>query len=153
MTLDKKWIPFDIKEYNKKEYERKLKHPILYHLDIGFWAVYRFCRFKLPYLHKNIIYFFQRGFRGWADCDTWSLDTYLDKVIRDSVEYLRVNKHGYPMDLTEEKWDDILHRISFLADRHLGMIEMDFEYTKKEYDETTKELFELLSKYWVNLWD
>lgn len=139
----------------KKEYEYRLKHPIVSRLRDAYWATWRFFRYsELRYKIRKVYWFFLRGWNGWAPNDTWSLDTYLDVVIRDAVEHLRKNNMGYPSDVgSPEKWNDILHRISFLADRHLGMVEMDFKYTNEEYDATTKELFELLGKYWGNLWD
>ncbi len=150
----KPWEPFDEIEYNKKEYRLRTQQPIRYWLNKAYWRIYRFFKHKEPqYMVRKFYWFFIRGWKGWAPVDTWSLDIYLDIVIRDSVNYLRKNTCGYPMGLSEEEWDNILHRISFLADRHLGMIEMDFKYTPEEYEATTKELFDLLGKYWGNLWD
>ena len=133
--------------YNKKKYLYEQVHPVKSRLEKAYWATYRFFKHTLPYIHKEVYWFFQRGLRGWADCDTWSFDTYLDKVIRDGITRLRENKCGYPMGYTEQEWDAILHRISFLADRHLAMINMEFKYTREEYDETVKELFDILAKH------
>lgn len=139
----------------KKEYEYRVKHPIWSKLQDVYWAIWRFTRYtEMRYKIRKIYWFFIRGWRGWAPNDTWSLDTYLDIVIRDSVEYLRKHNMGYPSNVgSPEAWNDILHRISYLADRHLGMVEMDFKYTPEEYEATTKELFDLLGKHWGNLWD
>ena len=146
---------YDSVAANKREYEYRVKHPILARIQDVYWATWRFCRYsEIRYKIRKVYWFFLRGWRGWAPNDTWSLDTYLDVVIRDAVEHLRKNHMGYPSQLaTPEEWDNILHRISFLADRHLGMVEGDFKYTAQEYEETTKELFDLLEKYWGNLWD
>ena len=141
--------------YNIKKYEYRQKHPIWARLQDAYWTVWRFFRrSELRHNIRRVYWFFIRGWRGWAPNDTWNLDTYLDVVIRDAVEYLRNHKQGYPCQVgSPEAWDAILHRISYLADRHLGMVEMDFKHTAEEYEATTKELFDLLGKYWGNLWD
>ena len=137
-----------------RQYEYRKKHPIWSRAQDVYWAVWRFFRWAdIKYAVRRFYWFFLRGWRGWAPNDTWSLDTYLDRVIMEAVEHLRKHHQGYPHGLTDEGWDDVLHRISFLANRHLGMVEMDFKYTAEEYDATTKALFELLGKYWGNLWD
>jgi hypothetical protein len=38
----------------------------------------------------------QRAKRGWADCDTWSLDWYLAGWLPDALRHLKKNKHGIP---------------------------------------------------------
>lgn len=53
----------------------------------------------------------QRATRGWADRDTWNLDSYLLEILPEMIDYLRINTHGYPgygeFD-TPEKWDKFL---------------------------------------------
>lgn len=77
-------------------------------------------------------WFIQRGRRGWADCDTWSLDDYLDGWMPAALRYLRDHKHGVPMSafpndaqyikadgnhtdeafaVAEARWDAILNEI------------------------------------------
>jgi hypothetical protein len=47
-----------------------------------------------------------RGYRGYADCDVWSVDSYLSGLLPRMLNQLREQTHGYPcsMDLllTEE---------------------------------------------------
>lgn len=38
----------------------------------------------------------QRAQRGWADCDVWSLDSYLAEWLPNALRHLKVTKHGTP---------------------------------------------------------
>jgi hypothetical protein len=44
-----------------------------------------------------VVFFWQRATRGWADCDTWSLDYYLNSWMPDALRHLKKHKHGVPM--------------------------------------------------------
>lgn len=46
--------------------------------------------------------FFQRGWRGWADCDVWSLNCYTNRWLPDALRRLRATKHGLPMDMFDD---------------------------------------------------
>lgn len=54
----------------------------------------------------------QRAQRGWSDCDWWSGDTFLAKVIGEMAAKYRDDGCGHPASMTEQEWDDILTRIS-----------------------------------------
>lgn len=41
----------------------------------------------------------QRANRGWADCDTWSLDGYLSDWLPDALRYLKEHKRGIPSEM------------------------------------------------------
>ena len=74
-------------------------------------------------------YKIQRAQRGWADCDTWSLDNYLAEWLPAALRHLKEHSHGFPAHMfedgdsteennycasddayarAEEKWDSIL---------------------------------------------
>jgi hypothetical protein len=67
------------------------------------WAVYRFFKWSTwsnpRRAYFRVKHFIQRGRRGWADCDTWSLDDYLSGIMPDALRYLRYHKHGLPSDM------------------------------------------------------
>jgi hypothetical protein len=54
----------------------------------------------------------QRAKRGWADRDTWNLDSYLLEILPEMIDYLREHTHGYPGEYngfpTPESWDNYL---------------------------------------------
>lgn len=54
------------------------------------------------------VYAYQRVVRGWADCDTWSLDGRVAQMLAEAVEHLRVHSQGYPSGLSEEIWNGML---------------------------------------------
>lgn len=53
--------------------------------------------FDLPYHLRKVKWYFQRANRGWADCDTWGLDSYICEVLVPALEHLKKWKHGYPV--------------------------------------------------------
>lgn len=54
----------------------------------------------------------QRATRGWADRDTWNLDSYLLEILPEMIDHLRENAHGWPGEYqgfpTPEDWDKFL---------------------------------------------
>ena len=52
--------------------------------------------------------FLQRGWRGWADSDTWDLCGYLAQVVPPALEHMKATTPGYPGITgaeTPEEWD------------------------------------------------
>ena len=69
---------------------------------------------------REIKWFFQRGYRGWADCDIWSFDTYLSKVIYSGLIRLKEKQNILPTlhsGITEEdaqkEWDFIMNEVIY----------------------------------------
>jgi hypothetical protein len=61
---------------------------------------------------RDIKWFYQRGTRGWADCDWWSIDSYLAGIISPMVRELRLKGIGYQYppevkDITAEEMDKV----------------------------------------------
>jgi hypothetical protein len=50
---------------------------------------------------REVFWFFQRGRRGWAACDVWSLDDYLSGWLPDALRRLKMTKHGVPSSMFE----------------------------------------------------
>ena len=67
---------------------------------------------------RDVEAFYQRGTRGWADRDTWSLDCYLANFMGDALHYIQTNSH-HENDVNSkgledfkrmiEAWDGIYH--------------------------------------------
>ena len=100
---------------------------------------------KIRDFPQKVERFIQRGRRGWADSDTWSMDYYLITVILPMLKYLKDNNHGFPGSLKSSKeWDDILSEMisgfeagkRVLDDNYLDVIQPDWYDSSKE----TKEL-------------
>jgi hypothetical protein len=87
---------------------------------------------------KWVKYFFQRGSRGWADCDWWSMNSYLCEVIIPMLKELKENKHGCPCGLdenfeeAEKKWNASLDEMieSFEAAKRV----LENDYCSEEWD-------------------
>ena len=86
----------------------------------GYVATYAL-RHPLKYIRHwlyEIKFFFQRGWRGWADRDTWSIDYYLSSILPGALRHLQEHSHTYVEQegMTEEEavaeWGRILHAIA-----------------------------------------
>jgi len=108
-------------------------------------------------MFRAIKYFYQRGRRGYSDRDLWDLSCYLSDMLSRALSDLKKNKHGYPPELTEKKWDRILTDMQsgFLA--QLALMDINTVTDSKEY---TKELtakmnkgLKLFAKHYMDLWD
>ncbi len=112
----------------------------------------------------------QRAFRGWADCDVWSIDSYLSEVIPPMIERLNGITHGYPADLYggEKKWGEILTKIQqgFEASsriRNLDNWDKDSPWTEEDVErfkqaddrdlERMNDGLELFKEHFLSLWD
>jgi hypothetical protein len=145
-----------LEEWEKIEKEWKQNHPILYILRETYYWCYRLWNHKIAMIPKEIKWFCQRGRRGYSDCDVWSFDWYLAEVISKGCKQLAKEKHGYPYGLTEEEWDVIINKISDGFEEYMKIIDHEEEYdkiTQEDFDKKMDELFGLLRKYFVNLWD
>jgi hypothetical protein len=76
------------------------------------WIFYRIIDF-FKYLPKEIKWFCQRGIRGYSDYDTWDMDYWFLNTVVPMLKSLRKNKHGYPGNITQEEWDNILDKMIF----------------------------------------
>lgn len=115
---------------------------------------------KETYRHAK--WFVQRGKRGWADCDVWSIDGYLSSILPDMLQRLRDTTHGYPIDMTEGEWDRILQEMILGFKAHQSLAQLDFfddvsnriDNAKLDCLEKQKEHgMKLFVKHFNDLWD
>lgn len=114
-------------------------------------------------------WFYQRGSRGYADCDVWGLDwhltSYMGKALRDLAEQV----HGTPIldtgrviedpndcdTFTIEEWKATILYIAETFD--VGRKIQDFEYKDREEFALAKNRFDhgmrMFNEYFFNLWD
>lgn len=121
------------------------------------------------HIPSEIKYFIQRGRRGWADCDTWSMDNYMTDVLLGLMKKYEEDTNGYPCSFkTAEEWHVVLKKIitGFEAMKEVcdesywggcknknGAIDMDI--VKIETDKRVakfNEGIDLFKKYYLNLW-
>ena len=122
-------------------------------------------KFKMPailkYLKRCIKWSCQRIVRGYAECDVWNMDGYLQSLIPDMLQDLRDNRNGSPSylgenytneegilvnDICHDEWDKILDNMIFL------WRESNEETCKRinpYYDEYDKAFEEFTEKYGI----
>lgn len=106
-------------------------------------------------LYDQVKWFIQRGYRGYSDRDTWSIDYYLCSWMPQALATLRKRKIGTPIGLTKKQWNAKLDRMinAFKIARKI----QDYDYkTAKECQAAVKQFrkdFNLVKVYFFNLWD
>lgn len=162
----------NLQEYFKKLKEEEKKHLILTTISRSYYRIKRFFD-ELP---LNIRTFIQRGRRGWGVSDVWSFDYYLAKTISEGLKHLKKIHHGYPCELTEGQWIDILNEMIWTFEIALKVSELEIvipydKESRQKLQKLEKEVnpsyriltkkeelkykkgFELFKKYFHNLWD
>ncbi len=122
---------------------------------------YWLCDFR--YHLRCIRWYFVRGWRGWAECDMWSFDSYLTSWVGDALRHLNKHRNGcYPSYLaSEEEWTEIIEKIAIGFDipaiqDELTLEEGGYEEYKKKWDELEERRIEgmtLFVKHYHGLWD
>lgn len=126
----------------------------------------------IPWKLKQVKFFYQRGRRGWADCDVWGMDYYLARVIPGMLKDLRKNHNGYPATLeTDNEWVAIINKIIAGFEAHIRLTEMEnwaidsvthlwteeekvkFRDLDSKDEATYKEGMALLTEWFGALWD
>jgi hypothetical protein len=123
-----------------KIYKRTLLGEIRYY---GFYIWWNWLELR-PLKIKS---FFQRGFRGWADEDTWDLDFYLATVISQSLKHLK-----YYSSINKKDLNIIIKGF----EANLKMIDLNFAPNKKKIEILKLEFargMKLFEKYFNYLWD
>ncbi len=129
------------------------------------WPVER----KIDYIKNipsEIKYFIQRGKNGYAENDVWSLDSYLSRVISQSIRDLAKISHGYPDNPFSKnqgfknfgEWKKTLNKIVDGFEAGIRLREEFFELSKrhhlrKKLEHKNKKGWKLFQKYFMNLWD
>lgn len=92
--------------------------------------------------------------------DTWSMDHTLAVIILPMLVQLKATKHGYPSDLTEQEWNDILDEMIWAFEQKCRDDWMeDYDYNKWDseganaHQERMSNGFKLFGKYYESLWD
>lgn len=123
--------------------------------------------------------FIQRGRRGWADSDVWSVDEYLCRILPPMLRKIKEGNVGCPCSLYDRKaknnechkWEEILEEMAQGFEAHDSMTQgfgcnewkkhksgsgMIMTYDKKKaklLEEKYNRGMELFVKYFGALWD
>jgi hypothetical protein len=103
--------------------------------------------------YRKLKWFIQRGKTGYADCDLWSLDWYLNSWMPKALRQFKGNTCGIPMGLSEKRWYAILEDMIIGFESNKKIQEMD--YKNDEYEELLKKSkkgINLFAKYYNCIW-
>lgn len=121
---------------------------------------------KLNRAYWEARYGIERMFKGYDSVDTFdTFSRFIDRYTK-VIKELRNSHMGYPYDLSEEKWDEVLdemiYHLYYMDENHvIEELEKDVpdtwiasaKTTGKIIEKHKDEFFELFSKYFYNLWD
>ena len=135
---------------------KKLLSNIWYFVECQFWALVRLWRYHLcPHaIRRKIRFFWQRRTKGYSDDETWDLDVRIARFVLPRLLRLKELQNGYPFDLTEESWDEILDKMIFsfeLVIRCHGLDEPPGEAWLGGLNEKYQEGMDLFAKHFMSL--
>lgn len=106
-------------------------------------------------LYLRVKWFIQRGHKGYADCDVWSLDHYLAGWLPEALERLQVNKVGHPLGMTSRGWQTRLGtmRDGFLAVREIEDMNFTTPHESQILQRRMARGLNMFAKHFLSLWD
>ena len=131
-----------------------------------FIIILRKYKFKIKDFYWKIKYGFQRMFKDYDNLDIFNtFDKFIERYTK-ILTRLKNCHHGYPGDLTEEEWTDILNDMLYHL-KYMDEITVSSELEKDVPDDWMvdakivyeimekhkEEFFKLFSKYFYSLWD
>ena len=127
---------------------------------------YYFVKRNVRDVYWKIYYGFERMFKDYDSIDTFAtFDKFIERYSKVLKE-LREHHMGYPMQLSEEEWDNILDEMLY----HLHYMKEEtvveelernvpddwsasYKTVYEVLDKHKNEFFKLFSEYFYNLWD
>jgi hypothetical protein len=97
---------------------------------------------------RNLKAAWQRATRGYANRDTWNLDTWLLQVLPAAIKHLAKNCHGWPATddfPTHEDWVSFLNN---LANDLEDCQDDEAENRNEYYEDYMKELMDNADEHW-----
>lgn len=124
---------------------------------------------KIIDFFRNIKFCYQRIKWGWSEPDAWNVDMWFSRTVPQMLRYLRKTSHGCPCNMTMKQWQKTLYTMEFLlreADEDLCSMQNEYSVIKQpnqyhkrmleiaRYREDCKdEAFDMIKKYFYDLWD
>ena len=147
-------------EYLFEEIHEKEKY-LYYRIYLYFYRLF-WRLIRLPgEVKRYIIAFFQRGYRGWANEDTWAFGYYIAKVCYQGLKHLKKYQNGLPTwtkDKTErqakKEWNIIMNT---MIDGFKAVIDLNEKcWRSKNFKKYMKKIdkgLAMFSKHFLSLWD
>lgn len=102
------------------------------------------------------VYFWQRGTRGYADCDIWSLDMYLSQWLPSALNSMKGGPYPIRRGMTSKRWDEILDKMveGFKAAYLLSNMEYDSSTDEESQLKKQEEVgLKLFARHFGSLWN
>lgn len=138
-----------------KEFWRWLRKKEPWYLSVYYWP-YRLWHNNIKSFPSEVKWFWQRGRRGYADCDVWDLHYYISTWLPKALRKLAKDCYGCPEKLLDRskrnqcwQWPRILKEMA----KGFELSQDDKIWTDKEKMKKFKESMDLFKKYFFSLWD
>ena len=90
---------------------------------------------------------------GFDERQTWNLNQTIICFLYPRLKMYQKYNYGYPCNLTSEKWENIIQEMIDGFEAHLKFKDEDWTLEKdQEVHQKTQKSFDLLAKYWDDLW-
>lgn len=117
---------------------------------------FEWCKYWLPkiFSDKRVKKFiWQKITRGFSDDETWSLEYGSAKWILPRLRRFKELNNSHPMDLTFEKWMEIIDKMIYAFETIIARDDPDKDINwDLDIDKKVKEGLELFGKYFLDLW-
>lgn len=88
--------------------------------------------------------------RGFSDTETWCLFSVVSEFVLPRLKRFREINNGYPANLTEEKWNEIID--SMILAFELCIKDDNGDFMKNEDREKVEQGLKLFGEYFQHLW-
>jgi len=68
---------------------------------------------KIGVLWYGVQNVFERAKKGYCDRDLWDIRDWFTTIMPKMIDDFEVSRHGYPGNITDEEWTEILKQISY----------------------------------------
>jgi len=95
---------------------------------------------------------------GYSDVETWNLFSNIANFTLPRLKRFKLIVNGYPPDLSEKKWEDIIDEMIFALNYAANCDDIDTDNNSKtkeqlaEYHKRVENGFQLFAKYFMHLW-
>lgn len=145
------WADMKTRWAQRERQEAAMSPPVRFLVRLWRFRHLRWHKLTHPRPWQRVRYRWQRAARGWADCDVWSMDSYIARVMSAMLTYLADHNHAYPGVEpweTPEKWD------TYLRDLSARMAVWNNEtFSDKNAFETARAAMEEFGTNFGHFWD
>lgn len=113
---------------------------------------FRWIWHKLTRRLRPVLWFWQRGRRGYSDRDLWSIYSYLYGVLSSALADMADNHMGHPGTLTDKEWTAQLREMAATCGRLYAEDYEGDDWIEQEESDYV-QFITWFSKWMRHLWD